>query len=75
MNASSLTVTPVLAIHGTGVPRFERAAAGVTLVTGKHLATHLRDRPAALDPELVQRLARLADRALREQLPWEDIAD
>jgi hypothetical protein len=64
MNANSLTV-----------PRFEHMAGGVELVAGKDLASHLAARPARLDPELVQRLARLADHAFRAPLPWEDPTD
>lgn len=73
LNANRLTVTPVIAIHGTGVPRFNATVAGVTLVAGKALAAHLRDRPALLGAEAVPRIARAADRAFREPPPWEEL--
>jgi hypothetical protein len=70
LSAQRLTVTPVLCAIG-GVALGSRMAAGVHVTDGKHLARLIADRPAVLDDDAVQRMARLADQRLRHPYAWE----
>ena len=65
-----ITVTPVICAIG-GVGSSDRVVSGVHVTDGKGLAKLLANRPAVLDEEAVQRIARLADRHLRAAYEWE----
>jgi hypothetical protein len=56
---------PVLCIHGARTPTFDHSVGGVRVVSGRQLAKLIGEGPQILDPELVQKVADLADRKLR----------
>ena len=70
LNPVRLTVTPVLCAIG-GIARGVGAPSGVQVVDGRGLARLVAEGPVVLDDEQVQRLARLADRRLRQPKAWE----
>jgi hypothetical protein len=70
LTTQGVTVTPVICAIG-GVTGVERTASGVHVTDGKRLADLLAERPVVFDDETVQRIARLADRRVRQPLPWE----
>jgi len=70
MNDFRVTVTPVLCIHGARMPIFQKAIAGVRLMSGKDLRRIASDAPLLSD-EQVQELARLAEKMLRPMYSWD----
>ena len=72
LGPANTMVVPVLCIHGARTPRFDRTVGGVRIASGGHLVSLMTTGPQKLDPELVQKVAELADRKLREPWPWED---
>ena len=62
---------PVLCIHGSRIPRFDRSVGGVRIASGGNLAALLSGGLQRLDPDLVQQIATVLDRKLREPWSWE----
>ena len=62
---------PVLCIHGSRTPRFDRSVGGVRIASGGNLAPLLTAGLQRLDPDLVQQIATVLDRKLREPWSWE----
>ena len=70
--ASAVTmVVPVLCIHGARTPRLDRTVGGVRVASGGSLAPLLTSGLKKLDPDLVQQIATVVDRKLREPWSWE----
>jgi len=64
-------VVPVLCIHGSRTPRFDRSVGGVRIASGGTLDSLLTRGLHKLDPDLVQEIATALDRKLREPWSWE----
>ena len=64
-------VVPVLCIHGARTPRLDRTVGGVRMASGGSLASLLTSGLEKLDPDLVQQIATVLDRKLREPWFWE----
>ena len=62
---------PVLCIHGSRTPKFDRSVGGVSIATRGNLASLLTSGLQRLDPDLVQEIATVLDRKLREPWSWE----
>ena len=58
-------VTPVICVHRADLPWLRSEVAGVRIVSGKDLVTHLRKADQVLSPADVERLAALAAERLR----------
>jgi Nuclease-related domain len=63
--AHGWTVSPVICVHRADLPLFRSEVAGVRIVSGKDLVTHLRKADHVLSPADVERLAALAAERLR----------
>jgi hypothetical protein len=68
---ANIMVVPILCIHGTRTPMFDKTVGGVRLASGGRLASLVTSGPQKLDADLVQKIADLADRKLREPWSWE----
>lgn len=64
-------VVPVLCIHGSRTPRLDRTVGAVRIASGGSLASLLTSGLKKLDPDLVQQIATVVDRKLREPWSWE----
>ena len=64
-------VTPILCIHGARLPWFQHSVGGVRVVSGGKVAQVIGDGPPVLDALTVQKVAKVADRKLREPWAWE----
>jgi hypothetical protein len=62
---------PVLCIHASRTPKFDRSVGGVRIATRGNLASLLTSGLQRLDPDLVQEIATVLDRKLREPWSWE----
>jgi nuclease-like protein len=71
MNKFRLTVTPVLCIHGARMPIFQKAIAGVRLLSGQDLRRIADKTPILLTADQVQELAHLAEERLRPMYSWD----
>lgn len=60
-----VTVAPVVCLHRGELPFFNKTVRGVRLASGGQVVRLLRDGETPLTPDIVQELAREADRVLR----------
>jgi len=63
--AHGWTVSPIICVHRADLPMFRSEVAGVRIVSGRDLVTHLRKADRALSQVEVERLATLAAARLR----------
>jgi hypothetical protein len=66
-----LMVVPVLCFHGLRAPK-AGSVGGVRVTSGSNLASLLTGGLQKLDPDLVQQIATVLDRKLREPWSWEE---
>jgi hypothetical protein len=69
LNDLRTTVRPVLCVHRTMQVLLDNEVRGVRVVSGPQLARFVRRLPVALDGEMIQGLAALADSRLQPAIP------